>query len=89
MTHDLLLQPTHPSGTPKAPEERATAFQPVVGGAETRSGAVLLVQAYALVWCIPMVWLLLLWRKQKALFARLDELERAIDKAATGPRDRG
>jgi hypothetical protein len=62
--------------------ERATTFQPVEGGGETRSGELLLVEAYAVLWLLLMGWLVLLWRKQNTLRTRLDDLERAIDQAA-------
>jgi hypothetical protein len=65
------------------PDGRSTTFQAVEGGAETRSGSTLLVEAYAVLWLILMTWLVLLWRKQASLNARLDGLERALDRAAT------
>ena len=69
-----------------APDDRATSFQPTEGGAEQRSGATLLVEAYAVIWTLLMFWLVLLWRKQAALNLRLDGLEGAIIKAsARGP----
>ena len=62
--------------------ERATSFQPVEGGNEVQSGSALLVEAYAVIWTILMVWLVLMWRKQGVLAGRLDDLELAIDRAA-------
>jgi hypothetical protein len=67
------------------PDDRATTFQPVEGGTETRSGTTLLVEAYVILWVILMGWLVMLWRKQAGLTTRLDDLERAIDKAAAKP----
>ncbi len=67
---------------PRAPDDRSTTFQAVEGGTETRSGATLMVEAYAVIWTILMVWLVMLWRKQSALSKRLDGLEAAIDRAA-------
>jgi hypothetical protein len=67
------------SGTP---DGRATTFQAVEGGAEARSGEALLVEAYSVLWVILLGWLVYLWRKQAGLGARLDDLERAIDRAA-------
>lgn len=64
------------------PGDRAATFQAVPDGGETRSGPALLVEAYAVLWVIVMAWLWLLWRKQGRLHARLEELERAIDRAA-------
>ena len=75
-----MLQNTTSEST--APEGRSTSFQPTEGGAEQRSGATLLVEAYALIWMILMVWLVLLWRKQAALNLRLDGLEGAIVRAS-------
>ena len=65
------------------PTDRSTAFQPVEGGTETHNGSTLMVEAYAVIWTILMVWLVLLWRKQNTLNQRLDGLEQAIDRAAT------
>jgi hypothetical protein len=81
----MLLQtsPSASSSAPPSPDDRATSFQPVEGnGTEQHSGTTLLVEAYVVLWVILMTWLLLLWRKQKGLHARIDDLEKAIDKAA-------
>jgi hypothetical protein len=45
-------------------------------------GATLMVEAYVVLWALLMGWIWLLWRKQAAVSARLDELERVLDKAA-------
>jgi|SRR5580658_3747865 hypothetical protein len=80
----LMLQT--PSSGSTAPDDRSTTFQPTEGGTEQRSGATLLVEAYALIWTFLMFWLVLLWRKQAALNKRLDGLEGEIVKAsARGP----
>jgi hypothetical protein len=71
------------TGTPTTPEGRSTTFQPVEGGPEQHSGSTLLVEAYVILWVILMAWLLLTWRRQKTIGARLDDLEKAIDRAAT------
>ena len=63
------------------PDDRSTSFRAVEGGPEMRSGTVLLVEAYAAIWMVLMVWLLMLWRKQRELHGRLDEVERALAKA--------
>jgi hypothetical protein len=66
-----------------SPDDRATDFRPVEGTAGERySGSTLLVEAYAAIWLILMVWLVLLWKKQATLTSRLDGLEAAIDRAA-------
>lgn len=66
---------------PNTPDDRATQFQAVQGG-ETYSGDKLVVEAYAAIWLILMVWIGMLWRKQQSLTMRLDGLEAAIDRAA-------
>jgi CcmD family protein len=79
------IQAPAPTPTPVAsgtPDSRSTSFEAVQGGTETRSGETLLVEAYAAIWILLMGWVLLLWRKQAALNGRLDDLERAIDRAA-------
>ncbi len=83
------------SGTPPSndPADRATTFQPVEGGNEQHSGSVLMVEAYAMIWTLLMVWLITMWRKQTRLNERLEGLEGAIAKAcsrpAQAPRDPG
>ena len=69
---------------PETPNDRATTFQAVEGNkGEQYNGATLLVAAYAALWVVLFVWIALVWRKQSALNARLEELERTIDQAAT------
>lgn len=65
-----------------APARPAEGFTAAASEPEQYSGATLLVTAYAAIWLLLMAWLLLLWRKQAALSARLDGLEAAIDRAA-------
>lgn len=74
---------TSGSAAPAASQsgDRATAFQSVEGGNEQRSGAVLMVEAYALVWLFILGWVAMLWMRQRKLDARLDGLEAAIDRA--------
>jgi hypothetical protein len=76
-----LEQANNGGAVTNAPDDRATEFKAIEGG-EHYSGSTLLVEAYAAIWLILMAWLLLLWRKQQALTARLDGLEAAIDRAA-------
>ena len=65
------------------PDDRATEFQAVQGNpSEQYSGATLLVSAYAVLWVVIFGWIALVWRKQRALDARLADLERVLDKAA-------
>ena len=73
------IQPS-PSGTP---DDRSTTFQAVEGNAkEQYSGGALLVTAYAALWVVLFAWVAIVWRKQSALNARLEDLERVLDKAA-------
>lgn len=82
MTTQAQTPTTTAAPASSTPDDRAATFQAVEGGAETRSGSALLVEAYAVLWVILMAWLWLSWRKQAALHARLADLERAIDRAA-------
>ncbi len=70
----------------QTPNDRATTFQAVQGNAgEQYSGTTLLVTAYAVLWIVLFAWIALVWRKQRALAARLDDLEHVLDKAAADP----
>jgi len=84
----MTTQSAPPGGTPVeapkgTPDDRATSFQPVEGQEEMRSGGTLLVAAYAVLWVILLVWIGMLWRKQGAVNARIDALEKEIDRAAS------
>lgn len=71
----VLSQPTA--------DDRATEFKAVDSQAGERySGSTLVIVAYASIWVIVMVWIASLWKKQLGLAARLEGLERAIDRAA-------
>jgi hypothetical protein len=75
--------PDKDPGTHNAnPDSRAESFQAVEGGPETHSGSNLLVSAYAILWVILMAWLFGLWRKQATLHAKIDDLEKTLDRAA-------
>ena len=75
--------PAPSASTNTTPDDRATTFQAVEGGAtEQHSGTTLMVEAYSVLWVILMGWIVLVWRKQSGLNTRLDELERAIDAKA-------
>ena len=82
MTAFLAEQTTSASTQPSPPNTGATTFEAVSNTAEARSGTTLMVEAYAIIWTILMVWLLLLWRKQNGINTRIDGLEKAIDRAA-------
>jgi hypothetical protein len=62
--------------------DRSTTFQPVEGGTEHRNGEALLVAAYAGLWALLMVWVLIQWTKQNTLARRLEALEGAVANAA-------
>jgi len=82
MQNTTAAAPADSAHAPLTPDGRSTTFQAVEGGPEQHSGTTLLVEAYAVLWVILMVWLLLVWRRQKDVGARLDDLEKAIDRAA-------
>jgi hypothetical protein len=62
--------------TPTKPE----GFAPVAGG-ELTSGAVLLVEAYAVIWLLAFVFIYSMWRRTRAIESKVDGLKRAIDSA--------
>ena len=72
---------TQPSASP---DGRSTSFQPVEGPTQHYSGEGLLVTGYALLWVILLAWVALVWRKQRGLDGRIDDLEREIDRATAG-----
>ncbi len=84
MTNSFALAsfqaPTAPDA-PKSVEDRSTTFRPVQGGPEMQSGERLLVEAYAAIWVILFVLLLLGWRRQKRIDARIAGLEVAVAQA--------
>jgi hypothetical protein len=71
-------------GTPNAPnasDGRSTSFRAVEGGNEMQSGEMLLVEAYAAIWTLLFVMLLLWWRRQRQIDSRITVLEQAVAKA--------
>jgi hypothetical protein len=74
-----------PAGQPTTPEQRSQEFVPVEGGTETTSAGAMLVTAYLLMWAILIGFLLLSWRRQRRMDARIAELESALAKADDGP----
>ena len=86
LQNPIAPPPAEGSSAPTAsgtPDSRGTTFVPVEGGStEQHSGATLLIEAYAVLWIILMTWLFMLWRKQSTLHAKLDDLERTLDRAA-------
>lgn len=70
-----------PNDPPKTADDRATTFQAVEPGKEQYDGNTLMVTAYVLVWALVLGYVVVLWRKQAALGARLEGLESAIVRA--------
>jgi hypothetical protein len=58
--------------------QRSTEFRAVEGGTEMVSGGTLLVEAYCALWLILLGFLLVSWRRQARIDARVDELEKAL-----------
>lgn len=71
--------------TSTAPEERAGEFRADPGGTETASAGTLLVAAYLVMWALLLGFVLLGWRRQNKVDARLAELERAVQGSAKPP----
>jgi hypothetical protein len=70
-----------PTGTSQSADDRSTSFRPVEGGDQMQSGEKLLVEAYAAIWVIVFVMILLSWRRQKQIDARTAALAGAVAKA--------
>ncbi|OJY29511.1 MAG: hypothetical protein BGO98_47535 [Myxococcales bacterium 68-20] len=71
--HASMMQPSA--------ADRATEFTAVDGTGEQFNGFTLMVEAYAAIWLILLVWLVFIWRKQADLGARVEGLEAAILRA--------
>lgn len=84
-----LAESTPKDNGKTTPTDRATTFQAVEGGGETRSGETLLVEAYAVLWLILMGYVAWMWKRQGAITQRLGALEGALDRAAAGGSDPG
>jgi hypothetical protein len=65
---------------PSDPSQRGTEFRAVEGGTEMMSGGTLLVEAYAALWLILLGLLLISWRRQARIDARVAELERTMSR---------
>ncbi len=81
MTFAQQPRPAPPTSSGTTAEDRSTTFRPVEGGTEMQSGEKLLVEAYAAIWLILFALVLLSWRRQRALDARVAGLEDALAKA--------
>ena len=81
----MIHQETQPSAKPASsnPDDRAQAFEAQQGAPipEAHSGEKLLVTAYAFIWIIAMVFVMMMWLRQRKLSDRLETLEKALDKA--------
>ncbi|MBI3203362.1 MAG: CcmD family protein [Polyangiaceae bacterium] len=66
--------------TSKRPEDRSTEFVAVEGGKESASAGTLLVTAYLVIWALLLGFLWVGWRRTQHLAARLDSLEKALDR---------
>jgi hypothetical protein len=64
----------------QAEPPRQTEFRAVDAGSETMSGETLLVEAYAALWIILLGFVLVSWRRQSQIDARVNELERAVSR---------
>lgn len=73
------------AAAPKTADDRSTAFRAVEGGTQIQSGEKLLVEAYAAIWIITMIFLVSIFRRQKQIDARMTSLASAVEKA----RDQG
>ena len=72
----------HVDPTARTPEDRSTEFVPVQGGTEGTSAEALLVAAYVVMWAVLMGFLLMTWRRQSRMEARLAALRSSLDRAA-------
>ena len=63
---------------PRTVEDRSTTFRPVQGGEQMQSGERLLVEAYAAIWVVLFALILLGWRRQRRIDARVAGLEVAL-----------
>jgi hypothetical protein len=62
------------------PEDRSTEFVAVQGGAETTSAEALLVTAYFVMWAALLGFILLTWRRQTQVEARLAGLQGQLER---------
>jgi CcmD family protein len=79
-----LNTPTTPAAPPPTgttADDRSTAFRPVEGGGQMQSGEKLLVEAYAAIWIVLFLMILLSWRRQRRIDERVSSLEAAVEKA--------
>lgn len=75
------IAPLSTATNARGAEDRSTTFRPVEGDGELQSGEKLLVEAYAAIWLILFALVLVSWRKQRAVDARIDTLEASLTRA--------
>jgi hypothetical protein len=75
------LQSPSSAEAPKTVEDRSTTFRAVEGASQMQSGERLLVEAYAAIWVVLFALILLGWRRQKRIDARIAGLEVALAQA--------
>ena len=73
-----MTQSQPSTGTLAEPNNRSTEFVPVKDTGETTSAAGLLITAYVLMWVLLLGFVLLNWRRQARVEARISELEKAL-----------
>ena len=71
-----MSQPSAPTGT-SSPDDRAKEFRPAPT-TEMQSGEKLLVEAYAVIWIIAFVLVLLSWRRLRRIDERITALESSV-----------
>lgn len=71
-----------PVGAPITTETRAQAFRPVTDAGEARSGELLLVEAYVVIWALTMWFVWRSWKRIAAIEARAARLEERINQAS-------
>lgn len=74
----LTLQGSGKESQPSPADGRSDKFVAVEGGPETMSGETLLVEAYAATWIILFGFVIMSWRRQARIDARVAELERTV-----------
>ncbi|MRG91607.1 CcmD family protein [Polyangium spumosum] len=62
-------------------DDRSTSFRAVEGGNQMQSGEKLLVEAYAIIWIVILVFVASMFRRQRRLDRRIETLEAALQKA--------
>jgi len=62
-------------------DDRGTSFRAVEGGNQMQSGEKLLVEAYAVIWIVILVFVASMFRRQRRLDRRIETLEAALQKA--------